>query len=591
MNKGKNELEENNEFLDSPKKKKKKKKVCTHRIFSMITLVASLAYLTYKIVTCESLITNIYTLSIPVFLFIISIILLIASLKSEFNKVYIFLSIMILLFLSFYLVTDINLVSLPKEEVIASYYNKDLKELKDFADKNNINLVIEYEYSDEIETGKIIRIDTEGIIYVKDIKQIIVTISDGPNYDKLLIVPSMIGRNLDDLIEFIDKNFMNNVTINFEISDTDKDTIIAQDKNGEIRRNSDITFVISLGSEISDTVTMENLVGMKLFDAELWLKRNGIKYEIKYEFSDKSKNEVLSQSTNKDEEINIKDTNITITVSAGVAIKIPDFKTMTVDEATSWIINNKLKVEFNEIYDENIETGKIIEQSIKENELVKENTLINLTISKGQIIMDEFKSISDFRDWANKYNVKYNETYDYSNNISKGEAISYSYNKGDIIDPDGVVYVKISLGKAVYIPSFVGKSKNDAQNICNSLGIRCNFVTGTYTNYNSNVIYNQSRSVNSKVASGSSITLTLSKGIPETKKLAILQNWLSIGNADATINSLRSNFAKNYPGVNFIFEKRKDNTLNSGMIAQNSPTTAGSEVKQGQTYTIYIVSN
>lgn len=591
MNKEKNELEENNEFLDSPKKKKKKKKVCTHRIFSMITLVASLAYLTYKIVTCESLITNIYTLSIPVFLFIISIILLIASLKSEFNKVYVFLSIMILLFLSFYLVTDINLVSLPKEEVIASYYNKDLKELKDFADKNNINLVIEYEYSDEIETGKIIRIDTEGIIYVKDIKQIIVTISDGPNYDKLLIVPSMIGRNLDDLIEFIDKNFMNNVTINFEISDTDKDTIIAQDKNGEIRRNSDITFVISLGSEISDTVTMENLVGMKLFDAELWLKRNGIKYEIKYEFSDKSKNEVLSQSTNKDEEINIKDTNITITVSAGVAIKIPDFKTMTVDEATSWIINNKLKVEFNEIYDENIETGKIIEQSIKENELVKENTLINLTISKGQIIMDEFKSISEFRDWANKYNVKYNETYDYSNNISKGEAISYSYNKGDIIDPDGVIYVKISLGKAVYIPSFVGKSKNDAQNICNSLGIRCNFVTGTYTNYNSNVIYNQSRSVNSKVASGSSITLTLSKGIPETKKLAILQNWLSIGNADATINSLRSNFAKNYPGVNFIFEKRKDNTLNSGMIAQNSPTTAGSEVKQGQTYTIYIVSN
>ncbi len=591
MNKENNELEENNEFLDSPKKKKKKKKVCTHRIFSMITLVASLAYLTYKIVTCESLITNIYTLSIPVFLFIISIILLIASLKSEFNKVYIFLSIMIFLFLSFYLVTDINLVSLPKEEVIASYYNKDLKELKDFADKNNINLVIEYEYSDEIETGKIIRIDTEGIIYVKDIKQIIVTISDGPNYDKLLIVPSMIGRNLDDLIEFIDKNFMNNVTINFEISDTDKDTIIAQDKNGEIRRNSDITFVISLGSEISDTVTMENLVGMKLFDAELWLKRNGIKYEIKYEFSDKSKNEVLSQSTNKDEEINIKDTNITITVSAGVAIKIPDFKTMTVDEATSWIINNKLKVEFNEIYDENIETGKIIEQSIKENELVKENTLITLTISKGQIIMDEFKSISDFRDWANKYNVKYNETYDYSNNISKGEAISYSYNKGDIIDPDGVIYVKISLGKAVYIPSFVGKSKNDAQNICNSLGIRCNFVTGTYTNYNSNVIYNQSRSVNSKVASGSSITLTLSKGIPETKKLAILQNWLSIGNADATINSLRSNFAKNYPGVNFIFEKRKDNTLNSGMIAQNSPTTAGSEVKQGQTYTIYIVSN
>lgn len=590
MNKEDKELE-NNEFLDSPKKKKKKKKVYSHRIFSMIALFASLSYLTYKIVTCESLIMNIYSLSIPVFLFIISIILLIASLKNEFSKIYIFLSIMILLFLSFYLVTDINLISLPKEEVIESYYNKDLKELKDFTDKNNIELVIEYEYSDEIETGKIIRIDTDGLNYVKDIKKIIVTVSDGPNYDKLLIVPSMIGKNLDDLIEYINTNFMNNVTINFEKSDSDIDTIISQDKNGELRRNSNITFVISLGTQINDTVTIKNLVGMKLFDAEIWLKRNSINYEIKYEFSDKDKNEVLSQSINENEEININDNSITISVSAGVAVKIPDFKTMSVDDATNWIVNNNLKVEFNEIYDENIETGKIIEQSIEENELVKEDTLITLTVSKGQIIMDEFSSITDFRDWANKYNIKYNESYDYSNSITKGEVISYSYNKGDIIDPDGVINVKISLGKAIYIPSFIGKSKTEAQNTCNSLGIRCNFVTGTYTSYDSNIIYNQSRSANSKVASGSSITLTLSKGIPETKKLAILQNWLSIGNADATISSLKSNFAKNYPGVNFVFEKKKDNTLNSGMIAQNSPTTAGSIVKQGETYTIYIVSN
>ena len=35
----------------------------------------------------------------------------------------------------------------------------------------------------------------------------------------------------------------------------------------------------------------------------------------------------------------------------------------------------------------------------------------------------------------------------------------------------------------------------------------------------------------------------------------------------------------------------KDNTLNSGMIAKNSPTNSGTPVKQGNTYTIYVVSN
>ena len=86
-------------------------------------------------------------------------------------------------------------------------------------------------------------------------------------------------------------------------------------------------------------------------------------------------------------------------------------------------------------------------------------------------------------------------------------------------------------------------------------------------------------------------TLTLSLGIPTTWNLAILQNELSIGNADATITSLKAAFAKRYPGVTFKFEKKKDNSLNSGLISPSSPTRVGSSIKQGTTYTIYVVSN
>ena len=81
-----------------------------------------------------------------------------------------------------------------------------------------------------------------------------------------------------------------------------------------------------------------------------------------------------------------------------------------------------------------------------------------------------------------------------------------------------------------------------SQSTCNSLGIKCSFIAGTYTNYNKDVAYEQSRNVGSKVAAGSTITLKLSLGIPTTWTLMIFQNELSIGNADSTINSLRNVF-------------------------------------------------
>ena len=205
--------------------------------------------------------------------------------------------------------------------------------------------------------------------------------------------------------------------------------------------------------------------------------------------------------------------------------------------------------------------------------------------------MQKFNTFDDFKVWASKYNIGYSISYEYSNSIVKGQVITYSYNENDIIDPEAVIYVKVSLGVPITVPSFVGKTKDNASSICNSLGIRCTFVTGTYTSYAINTVYSQSKQQGSKVSSGSSITLSLSKGVPTTKTLYIQQNWLSIGNADATITSLRSKFASSYPGVTFNFIKVKDNTLSSGMISKSSPTNHGSVVVQGNTYTIYIVSN
>ena len=572
----------------------KDKKHIMHKVFATISFLISIAYLSYSIIETDSILNNLNTLSIPILIFLISLVIFISSLKSKSGKLYIIISIILILFITFHFLIDKKVILLPEEEKMSSYKNKSYSAFSDWAKANGIEVITEYEYSDEIEKGNIIRTDINEGTFVKDIKKIKVTVSDGPNYDKLLIIPSMLGWNVDDVIKYVDENFLINVTINYEESDSERDIIFKQSKNGELRRSDELIFTASIGNidDLPETIEMIDLKNKSLFEATIWLKRNNIKYELEYEFSDEiSKNTVINQNIESGKEINIKTDTVIITLSKGKSIIVPDLTTMTVEEITDWIIKNNLKIEFEEIYDEKIETGKVIKQSIEKDSKIATDTLITVTISRGQIKMQNFSSLFEFKEWANKYNIKYSESYEYSNSVEKGKVISYSYKENEVVDPDAVIYVKVSLGKAISIPSFIGKTKSEAQNTCNSLGIKCSFKTGTYTNYDNNVVYAQSRTVGTKVAAGSTITLTVSLGKPTTWELVIFQNELSLGNADATINTLRNKFASRYPGVTFVFKKVKHNTYNSGLISDNSPTKVGTSIKQGNTYTIYIVSN
>lgn len=574
-------------------KTKKEKKSVIHKVFATLAFIMSIAYLSYSIIETDSILTNINALSIPLLIFLISLVVFISALKATKSTTYVVVSLILMIFMGFYFLTDKEIILLPQEEKMASYINKTYNSFSDWAKQNGIEVITEYEYSDEIEKGNIIRTDVNEGTFIKNIKKITVTVSDGPDYDKLLIIPSMLGWNVDDALEYINKNFLINVTFNFEESDSEKDIIFKQSKNGELRRNAELVLTASIGNldDLPTTIEMIDLKDKSLSEALLWLKRNNVNYELEYEFSEKDKNIILNQNIEANKEVNIKSDTVILTISKGKSIQVPDLTTMTVEEITDWVIKNNLKIEFEEIYDEEIETGKVIKQDIEKGTQIATETLITVTISRGQIKMQNFSSLFEFKEWANKYNIKYSESYEYSSSVEKGKVISYSYKENEVVDPDAVIYVSVSLGKAISIPSFIGKTKTEAQNTCNSLGIKCSFKTGTYTNYNKDVVYVQSRTVGTKVASGSTINLTLSLGVPTTWKLAILQNELSIGNADGTINSLKKAFANRYPGVTFKFEKKKDNTYNSGLVSPNSPTKAGSSIKQGNTYTIYIVSN
>ncbi len=567
-------------------------------IFLSLAVVCSVSYFVFTILNSSNNIDYLTPIISSLILVVFTIVFTITGIymmNKPKGKLFTSLSAVILTgFISFNFLNDSGMLNLPTQDTISDFTNIAITEAMAWASSNNITVEQEYQTSDIIPAYHIINQNVSAGTLTKDIDKIQFIVSTGPDYNKEVIVPNMLGWNVDDVVDYINTNYLNNVNIEFEFSTEIKDTVIAQDNYGQMKRNSKINITFSLGSE-EDLVPVEliDLTGKSKFEATLWLKRHGIPYNTTSEFSDKvERNYVISQKQEKGTIIDPKKDTVEITMSKGKEIIVPDILSMTVEAVTKWIIDNNLKIRFSDKYDEKVELGKIISCNYKKDDVIEEETEISIVTSKGQLKMEEFSSLYSFREWASKYNVNYEEIYEFSDSVAKGKVISYSHNKGQVIGNKDVITVTVSQGAPVTIPNFYNMSWNSIKSKCNSIGLSCSYV---YGDYNSSIpkgnAYSQSKNSGAKVVSGTSVKVTLSMGAPASKTLYIQETWLVPNSADGTINSLRSKLASDYPGVTFNYVKKPSNSQASGFIHRDSPTNTGSTVTQGKTYTIWVVSN
>lgn len=420
------------------------------------------------------------------------------------------------------LAIKLGYIKLPQAEGLPDFTNKELKEVIEYAKKKNLSFEQTYEYSDNIEEYHIISQSVKAGTKLSEVKDFSVTVSYGPNYEKEIILPSMVGLKIDDALKAIKENFLNNVTINYILNeDTEKDLITSQSITGQMKRNAELVLEVSLGSaEDLVPVTLIDFKNMSLFDATLWLKRNGIPYELQYDFSENVKrNYVLSQSEKEGVTIDPKTGKVTLIVSKGKQIVVPNLLSMTIDEVISWISENNLKINFEDRYDTSIELGKMIEVSHQEGSIIEEGTTIKVVTSKGQLKMKEFSDINEFRTWATRYGITFTEEYEFHASIAKGEIIRFSVSAGDVININDAILVKISNGRAITIPNFIGSTKTSIQTQCSNLGLVCSFYYENSSKAKDTAI-SQNKKSGSSVVSGTNVRIGLSNGVtPSTPDL------------------------------------------------------------------------
>ncbi len=574
---------------------KKSKLTIIVSIFYILALLLSIGYLIFNIIYENTHFNQLYLIINSLLIIVIVILFgMVGAAKTNKLKQLLatFTSIGFIGFLTFNTLVITNTIKLPTPPVVPDFTNKNINDAINWASENKIEYEQAYEYSDNVEEFHIISQNVLPNTPLKEVKKINFVVSSGPNYDKFVIIANMVNWNIDDVLKIIEENFLNNVEINYVVNDEiERDLVISQNIYGQIRRNDKLILTVSLGSKDSLVpVPMVDLKNKSLFESTLWLKRNGINYKLEYEFSDKVKrNYVIGQSELVGTMIDPNSDTVTLIISKGREIKVPDLNSMTIDEITKWIVANNLKVEYADEYHKDIEAGKLISANYKLGDVIEEGTVIKLVISKGQLRMPKMTSLNEFRQWASKYGITIEEIYEYNSSVKKGEIIKFSHEENQIISPTDKIIVYISNGTPVTIPNFIGKHKDEIRKQCNNLGLNCTFYYSGYANVNKDIAVSQNKKSGSQVISGTNVQIGLSSGVAQTFTVEITESLLSIGSASGTINSLKNWFSSQYPGVTFTFVTKKSNTYdNAGFIHEDSPINDGSKVTQGKTYQVWI---
>ena len=516
-------LVETTEFDDTFKKeinniKRRNDKPKKHIIvntFSIILLIVSLIYFAINI-TDKSIPIN--TMIINVFITLFTILFVTMSFTyNKKNKSIVFMSSLLLIIffgLSIYNTRNTSSTSIKAND----FRGKDLTYVTKWASKNNIKLNQVYEYNDMVKEYEIIaqdeKLDKDG-----KLTELTISVSEGPNPSKEIIVPNMISWDSERVINFIKENYLTNVIVEFVESDKAKDTVIEQNTSGNLKRDDEIKLTFSYGEELGfEEVSLIDFTNMSKFEVEFYMKQHQLSYKFSDSFSSKiKKGYVVKQSIEAGKSVKINDETINITLSKGPKIKVPDMKNMSMTEVTEWAIKNKLKINFSDKYDDSVKENYVISFNYDVDSIIEQGTVVKVVLSRGALKMPKFKSINDFYSWADKYEIKYEEKHEFSDSIDAGEVISYSYKAGEAIKNDDIITVTISDGKKREVPNLKGLTKKEAISKLEKAGLNYNFI---YKNSveDKDIVIRQSMSAGSEVSNGATITVTLSNGKAESKK-------------------------------------------------------------------------
>lgn len=261
-------------------------------------------------------------------------------------------------------------------------YGKSLIEAKNICEKYGIRLVVtDYQYSAECDGMCVLSQMTAAGSYIQNDIVVEVTLSKGA---LIYRIPSLIYLTETEAVEKLnEKELKYNITYS-ESETVAAGCVISQSVEAGtiVEPTTVIDIVVSSGPPKFDMV---NVVGDTEKTAIETLQEKGLIVVTEYTIDDSvDAGTVIKQSVNAGEKV-YKGYEVTITVSSKTTlVLVPDVMDKTFDEAKVILTDAGFKFEKNEIYNAEIEAGKVITQAPGAGTSQKPGTTLLLTVSLGK---------------------------------------------------------------------------------------------------------------------------------------------------------------------------------------------------------------
>lgn len=232
----------------------------------------------------------------------------------------------------------------PDTSLMPDLTEKTVEQAKEILKEYNVTISddITEELSDEYEKGEIIATDPKKGTTIKEGDVVKVTVSKG----KYIVLEDYTGKKEDVAKKALEK-LKFEVEIEYEISSKTKGTVIDQSiekgtKVDPTEKDRKIILTVSKG----DYVVLGNYVGMDQNKAKEALTKLGFDVTIKETSSEQAVGTVVEQSLKEGHKVDPdeKDRTITLTVSSGIKIEVPNVKGMDIDAAATLLSNKGFSV-------------------------------------------------------------------------------------------------------------------------------------------------------------------------------------------------------------------------------------------------------
>ncbi|MGI5891644.1 MAG: Stk1 family PASTA domain-containing Ser/Thr kinase [Bacillota bacterium] len=211
-------------------------------------------------------------------------------------------------------------------------------------------------------------------------------------------------------------------------------------------------------------------------------------------------------------------------------IVVPDLYDVPIEEAESQLKELKLKFSVTEAYDDEIEEGHVISQSIPAGQTVKKKRTIELVVSQGARKVDVPNVVGDFMQDAENilrdafFDVEIQE--EYNSQVSEGRVIRQSPSDGEQAPEGSTVVITVSKGvkpAIITMPTLTNRTLAEAKKIIDDNMLTLGKArTKESFEYDQGIVFEQSIAAGTEVEQGATIDLVVSDGPGKIAKTTVV---------------------------------------------------------------------